>query len=175
MSKCKGLYISILFALFIQAKSQILNGTVAEPRKLKYLVQINPGVRYKGNNGEWIYKGNTAAGTIVKYHWVLTNAHVIRDSFEHHEEYEKIFVLTAGTKNVSELTDAQQRTVRKSDAYVHRDYDGLIANDVALIYLKKPFEISETVEPTKLLTSEQMQRKSGQAAGALFLGGERVV
>ena len=90
--------------------------------------------------------------------WILTAAYNVADYNETvgrtttQYNFYKVDVL-AGTKdwNVNNAK-TQRRTVYKNDIIVHQDYNPRRNDyDVALIYTKKKFEITYTVEPAKLL------------------------
>jgi len=150
----------IICLLSHTAKSQVLNGTNAEERTLKHLVYIHAHFSY---NVEGIERQTSTqgAGTIVKYNWVLTAAHVVADfskvvnGIGRHCTYEKM-KLVAGVKDINDDGEnSQVLEISKSNSYIviHEFYNpkGLIY-DVALINVgRKHFRQSDTVEPARRL------------------------
>merc|ERR1712200_378775 len=92
------------------------------------------------------------SGSLVKLNWILTAAHNVADYNETvdgtttHYFFYKVDVL-AGTKNwkVHSSATTQQRTVYREGRIVHNDFNPISKQyDVALIYTKKKFDITDT-------------------------------
>jgi len=156
MSMKPKFYFLLIFVLFIETKSQMLEAKKAVSGKLKHLVFLKVEFGCDTRQGTWPQYG---AGTIINMKWVLTAAHVVEDYSEIErgntiEYFRKKVRLTAGTKDLRDANLRQRRLIERDNVYVHKDYERQPSiDDVALIYLKKPLDDSNTIEPANLLTS----------------------
>merc|ERR1712200_85436 len=153
----KTLCFLVIFLLFFQAISQVLSELKAKEHTLKHLVKIE----FFFEESFFQAWSKRASGSLIKLNWILTAAHNVADFNETvgrtttQYYFYKVDVL-AGTKDCNADTffnaKTQRRTIYKNDVIVHGDYNPRRnAYDVALIYTKKKFEITNTVEPAKLL------------------------
>jgi len=155
----KTLCFLVISLLFFQTKSQVISKSKANEGTLKHLVSLK--VFWKSLDEE---KREQIAlfrlqGSLIKPNWILTAAHNVADHNETVNSitteyfFYKVEVL-AGTKDWKNFSNetTQQRTVYKKGRIVHKNYKPIGRYyDVALIYTKKSFEITDTVEPAKLL------------------------
>jgi len=163
----KTLCFLVIFLLFFQTKSQVLSNTRANEGTLKHLVHLRVKWKILVNENEEKYGSIMASGSLVKLNWILTAAHNVADRIEYvdgkttHYLFHKIIV-KAGTKDWNDYDEetTQIRTIRRSrkDIVVHELYNPIYGvyginryYDVALIYTKQQFYITNTVEPAKLL------------------------
>jgi len=162
-------YFLLVFVLFMETKSQVLNAEKAELGELKHLVYLQSQFNYYKGHGIVKSEKYKGAGTIINMNWVLTAAHVVADFNETVDEdetdnfsenknlattsyFRKKVRIIAGVKNYKDAM-GQKRVVKRNDVYVHRKYVSTTKKyDVALLHLKKnPLFESDTVEPAKLL------------------------
>jgi len=155
----KTLCFLVIFLLFSRTKSQVISDTKAVDGTLKHMVHLKRFVKFFNEENEEQTKYARVSGSLVKLNWILTAAHCVAD-FDKTVNgtttqyfFYKVDVI-AGTKNYKVRSNAttQQRTIYKNDIIVHEYYDPISKlYDVALIYTKKKFEVTDTVEPAKLL------------------------
>ena len=150
-------FLVILLQIF-QAKSQVLSNTRANEGTLKHLVHLKVYFRAFENEEEVSYDSIMTSGSLIKPNWILTAAHNVED----HEETEngittdyffhkvKVKAGTKDRKNYDKET-TQKRTIRKENIIIHERRPIYFFYDVALLYTIKKFDITDTVEPAKLL------------------------
>ena len=154
------LCVFVISLLFFQAKSQVISDTKAKVGTLKHLVHLEVFLECVNEDNEKMTGYYSASGSLIKLNWILTAAHNVEDNNVTTDNgfIRRYFVykveVVAGTKDWKKLSNetTQQRTVYKKNISVHKKYDPASKYyDVALIYTKKKFEITDTVEPAKLL------------------------
>jgi len=148
--------------LFFRAKSQVISKSKAEHGTLNHLVHLSLYHFYFSVSGAGIIPSE-GAGTIVKLNWVLTAAHNVANYNETVNGTTTLYrfkavKILAGTKDVNdESARAQRRTSKMYDGdrksiIIHEDHDPESRlYDVALIYVKEKFDLTDTVRPAKLL------------------------
>lgn len=133
---------------------EFLNKREAQPHSAPYIVslqQITP-------TGERVH---FCAGTIINEHWILTAAHCLPS-----REIVQNSIIVAGCHELYQCNKSasQRRTI---DNYVvHNLYTGGIAPyDIALIYTKKPFAWTKSVQKVKMPKEDSIPSGRGVLFG----------
>ena len=151
----KTLCFLVICLLFFQTKSQVISKTKAEEGTLKHLVHLTVYTTFLNQDKDEQFSSVGVSGSLIKLNWILTAAHNVADhdvtvnGITRRHFFFQVNVL-AGSKNSKKETP-QQCTIYESDIIIHEEYNRNDDYDVALLYMKNKFQITETVEPAKLL------------------------
>ena len=151
----KTLCFLVICLLFFQTKSQVISKTKAEEGTLKHLVHLTVYTTFLNQDKDEQFSSVGVSGSLIKLNWILTAAHNVADhdvtvnGITRRHFFFQVNVL-AGSKNSKKETP-QQCTIYESDIIIHEEYNRNDDYDVALLYMKNKFQITDTVEPAKLL------------------------
>jgi len=151
----KTLCFLVICLLFFQTKSQVISKTKAEEGTLKHLVHLTVYTTFLNQDKDEQFSSVGVSGSLIKLNWILTAAHNVEDDdvtvngITRRHFFFQVNVL-AGSKNSKKETP-QQCTIYESDIIIHEEYNRNDDYDVALLYMKNKFQITDTVEPAKLL------------------------
>ncbi|MED6286558.1 hypothetical protein CHARACLAT_007249 [Characodon lateralis] len=114
--------------------SRVVNGQDVRPHSWPWQISLQ-----YNNNGEWRH---TCGGTLISDQWVLTAAHCIRSSLQYR--------VALGKHNLVENENGSV-FLAPANIIVHENWNSfLIRNDIALIKLVAPVELSDTIHPSCL-------------------------
>lgn len=104
------------------SEGDIIDGVEAQRGDAPYIVSFQ------------FFKSHFCAGTLISDRWVMTAGHCLMlTNFE----------VVAGLHQRSDRTGAQVRKVTSNRQMIlHEKYDGIGPNDIGLIYLTEPFDLS---------------------------------
>ncbi|XP_066905559.1 trypsin-1 [Halyomorpha halys] len=123
-------------------KYRIIGGTIAQANEFPFMVAI--GKEPKSPDEEMWFCG----GSIVSENFVITAAHCIN------KEIEKNYTILAGTIS---LNDSMAQLRHVAEAIIHPKFTPWkIGYDLALLRIRKPFQISPSVFPLCLLGSSSL-------------------
>ena len=151
----KTLCFLVICLLFFQTKSQVISKTKAKEGTLKHLVHLTVYTTFLNQDKDEQFSSVGVSGSLIKLNWILTAAHNVADhdvtvnGITRRHFFFQVNVL-AGSKNSKKETP-QQCTIYESDIIIHEEYNRNDDYDVALLYMKNKFQITDTVEPAKLL------------------------
>ncbi|XP_055921678.1 lectizyme [Eupeodes corollae] len=134
------------------SSGDIISGTAAEPGEAPFIVSLKSSSHF-------------CAGSIIDEHWILTAAHCL--------VYNK-FKVVAGLHKRSDESQVQIRSVSlKNNSIQHELYSGGVGpNDIGLIYLDEPLDLSEISRSTGKPLVSKVQLPSRQFSqlgdGVLF-------
>ncbi|XP_053307627.1 chymotrypsin-C-like [Spea bombifrons] len=114
--------------------SRVVNGEDVRPNSWPWQISL----QYQGTSG-W---GHTCGGTLIADNWVLTAAHCISSTRTY-----RVYLGKHNLKNEEEGSIA----ISPEKIIVHENWNSfLIINDIALIKLSQPVEVSDKIQPACL-------------------------
>ncbi|XP_074874072.1 chymotrypsin-C-like [Carettochelys insculpta] len=115
--------------------SRVVGGEEANPHSWPWQISLQ-----YSKNGAW---GHTCGGTLIATNWVLTAAHCISNS--------RTYRVVLGKHNLTLANEPGSVVAAVETIYVHEKWSSLlIINDIALIKLAEPVQLSDTVQPACL-------------------------
>lgn len=95
------------------------------------------------------YAIKSCGGSLLSNEWILTSAHCVKRATRiqaHFGTHKFLNILEEGR---------QIRTIGSNDFYIHPRYSPLhFSNDIALLKIPRPIELSDTIQPAKLGDSD---------------------
>ncbi|XP_014261431.1 chymotrypsin-2-like [Cimex lectularius] len=135
--------------IFAPGQIRVIGGSNAVRGQFPYQVLMRVM-----NKGKQFFCG----GSVISDSHVLTAAHCV--------ENVSFLLLTFGSVTTSPLDGTESRFVTKNDVVAHPDYDPVdVKNDIALIFLNRPVQLSVYVSPVQLPTSNYVENVDGYLTG----------
>ncbi|XP_055910569.1 brachyurin-like [Eupeodes corollae] len=131
-------------------EGRITNGKVAEPKQFPYQVGL---LLYSDEGKSW------CGGTLISDQWIVSAAHCA--------EGVKSADVYLGATNRTDRSEVGQQIVKvgKDNIFVHEAWDSeRLLNDISLLKLPNPVELSDYIRPAKLPESRDTTSYQGQKA-----------
>jgi len=100
-------------------------------------------IRYKTKDVQF-GRGHFCGGSLIAPNLVLTAAHCLVDSNTLQPTPADYIVVVMGSLKLSDRTNSDKREV--SRVVVHKKFNHNLQNDIGLLHLKKPFELSSSIK-----------------------------
>lgn len=121
--------------------SRVVNGIDAREHSWPWQISL----QYQGTSGNW---GHTCGGTLIADNWVLTAAHCISSG--------RVYRVLVGKHNLQEEEEGSA-AISPEKIIVHEKWNSFfILNDIALIKLSEPVQVSDSVQPACLPAAEAL-------------------
>ncbi|KAM9299530.1 chymotrypsin-C-like [Gastrophryne carolinensis] len=116
--------------------TRVVNGEDVVPHSWPWQISL----QYQGTSGAW---GHTCGGTLISEQWVLTAAHCISST--------RTYRVYLGKHSLETAEEEGSVAIAPEKIIVHESYNSfLIRNDIALIKLSQPVELSDSIQPACL-------------------------